>query len=273
MLGCRKSDSVKVLFEFIEQIKSREMRSNCVFSTEKIKELNGRGKLWVSVGEQAAIILFPDTENIVRLYYYAKNKDALGEIKSLLPECKETIICDVVGREPKSGEQATELEENGFYTYAVFQRMMCTEIRVDPALNVSDVQPALLSDAEEIFELLHQEFDRLTARFFSLDTLKKRISDNEVFVIRKDGKIAAFTIFDSRNKQVATLEYVITRAEYRNQKLARKILSYKWSRMNTSNYYVLWINKLCAGPIRSHEKNGYHTDGMYDYILLLKEPD
>lgn len=257
------------LFEFVQGMKSRDMRTNSIFTLPVLDTLCSEGKAWISIGEEAAVILCPDTENIVRLYYYAKNPSALHEVVSLLSETAERVVCDIVGKGEQAEALSHELQEAGFQFYAKFQRMVCTNIQTDDSLDLSHVEFARPEDAPEILEIVHQEFDPLTARIPCLEVLTKRIDEGEVFVVRRDGRIAGFTTFDSNRKRVALLDYVIVRPEYREEKIAKKILWHKWKHHNQSQYYILWINVLCTGPIRYHEKNGFQIDGMYDYILTL----
>lgn len=265
----KPTKDARELFEFVRGIKSREMRTNSIFTPPALEALCGEGKAWISLGEEAAVILCPDTENIVRLYYYAKDASALREVVSMLPETSERVVCDIVGKGEQTENLSQELQEAGFRFYAKFQRMMCNNLQTDDSLDLSQVEFARPEDALEILDIVHQEFDPMTARMPSVEALTKRIESGEVFVVRKDGRIAGFTSFDSNQKRVALLDHVIVRPEYREEKIAKKILWHKWKHHNESQYYILWINVLCDGPIRYHEKNGFQIDGMYDYILTL----
>ena len=255
------------LFDFVQKMKGCDMRTNAVFTLPALNDLCLQGKARILIGKEAAAILCPDTENIVRLYYYAKSAGALSEVVSLLPKTSSRIVCDVVGKGARPEMLSQELQQVGFRFYAKFQRMVCTDFKMDDSLDLSQVETARPEDAAEILEIVHQEFDPLTARIPSEEMLKRRIAEGEVFVIRQDKRIAGFTTFDSNQKRVALLDYVIVRPEYRGKKVAKRILWYKWSNHNQSQYYILWINVLCSGPIRYHEKNGFRADGMYDCIL------
>lgn len=265
------SASVSELFSFVRSIKSRDMRTNSVFTAPVLEDLCQKNLAWIAIGESAAVVLCPDTENIVRVSYYAKDAAALSEVAKLLPNTSARVICDIVGRDPAAEMQVKDLDAQGFLLYAKFQRMTCADLQIDSTLDFSMVEPAVAADAREIYDMLHQEFDPLTARFPALETLEERIRNSEVFVVRKDGKVAGFCVFSSHNRQIALLEYVIVRPEYRREKIAKTILHYKWRYRNQSRQYMLWINTQCAGPIRFYERNGFRADGLYDYILLPKQ--
>lgn len=264
----RSSQSASELFSFIQIHKSRNMKSNATFSASALEALREENSGWISIGSGAAIILCPDTENIVRLFYYARDKTTLPEVLELIPPLPESIVCDIVGREPAAATQAKELQDLGVSLYAKFQRMTCANFPVDSTLDFARVEPALQEDAQEIYEMLHQEFDPLTARMPSMQVLRERIQNLEVFLIRGGKEIAGFCIFSSRNKRGAIWEYAVVRPQFRRMGIANTILYYKWAHQNESQTYSLWVDTKCAGPIRFHESNGFREDGVYDYILL-----
>lgn len=252
----------------LQQIRKNGMRSNSVFPLADIIKKLECGDAWCAADEQAAIVIIPDNENIFRLYYFLSDSRDAGRIKGMLPPVDGKIVCDVIGREPKIYEQTKLLTDAGFILYATFQRMMCNTLTLPPSSIKHTVEPAKIEDAAEILELTRQEFDPLTARMHNMEQLQNIISANEVFVVRKEGRIAGFTIFDSAGKKVALLDHVIVRPEYRREGIGKSILAYKWNYANTSQYYVLWINEKCKGPIRYHEENGFQKDGMLDCIMV-----
>ncbi len=258
------------LFDFLRVIKSREMRTNATLTSTILQDMYSKGAVWINIGTFAAVVLCQSPGRIVRLYYYAKDDMALSEIPRLMPKIQDRIISDVIGKEPKVGMQVQELKKAGLEPYAKFQQMICSKLEPDSSLDLQDVELAKPGDAKEILEITCETFDPLTARIPSLETLLERISAHEVLLIRRNGHIAGFTSFVSHNKRVALLDHVIVRPEYRREKIARKILYYKWKNLNQSKYYILWINVLCSEPIHYHETNGFHVNGIYDYILAYK---
>lgn len=265
------SKRISDLVIFLPGIKSRELVSNVTFTIRCLEELEEQDRLWINIGTQSSIILVADNDDILRLYFYAAKKEYLKEVISLIPDYNGSIICDVIGRDEKIVELVKALNNIGFEIYAKFQRMLCNEINVGYNTEETGVEFAVPKDVDEILDITYSEFDPLTARIPSKSDLLNKINNKEVFVVRKDNKIAGFTSFDSNNKKVALLDHVIVRPEYRRQNIARRILYYKWSKYNQSKFYVLWINELCKGPIKYHECNGFVKDGIYDYVLTLRK--
>jgi len=265
------SDKIEALLDFIKDIKGPAARTNAVIMPSLLETFIKEHEGQIIVGKDVAVISIPDTENILRIQFFARSPEALKTLHELIPLTKRQIICEIVGRAPKVGSLAKELEEAGFSYYAKFQRMLCKTPQPDLTLDISEVEAACPEDAKEILDITRAVFDPLTARIPSLNSLIRRIEEGEVFVIRRAGQIAGFTSFDSKHKRVALLDHVIVRPEYRNQKIAKKILTYKWLMENESLHYILWINELCDGPIRYHKKNGFVCDGIYDYIFTIRK--
>lgn len=265
------SEKINDLVNFLQSIKSREQVSNVTFTIRYLQELEKQDRLWINIGTQSSIILIADNDDILRLYFYASKKECLKEVISLIPGHNGSIICDVIGRDEKIGELVKALGNTGFEIYAKFQRMLCNDINVVDNIEETGVEFARPKDVDEILDITYSEFDPLTARIPSRGDLLNKINNKEVFIVRKDDRIAGFTSFDSNNKKVALLDHVIVRPEYRNQNIARRILYYKWTKYNQSKFYILWINELCKGPIKYHECNGFTKDGIYDYVLTLRK--
>ena len=256
-------------FSFIRPLRSRESITNVVFTVPAAQELLDGGASLI-LGERAAVFVNPEPENLARVFFFAADQDALDEVRTLIPETGRDVVFDVVGRTERLDELKEILQAGGFSHYARFQRMLCKplpEIKDSPELD--EVVMADVGDAEEILGITHEAFDRMTAHILSVEGMRARIAAGEVYVVRRDGRIAGFSMFDSSASRVLLLDHVITRHEYRGQHIARRILYKKLLSMPGLDACILWINELCSGPIAYHESNGFRTDGTYDDIYTL----
>jgi len=262
------SETPEQLFDYIRNIKSQEMRSNSQWTIQTLKEKYAAGKVWIKCQRGLAIILLFDNEGVIRLSYYCEDPHSLLQMKGLIPTLQAPMVCDLLGKEPKVTMQAEELGIV-FQPYAQYKRMICTELISSDSIDISDVEPAHLGDEVEILEMLHGEFDVLTARMPNLDLIRQRIENEEVFVVRKDNMIAGFINFESKGLKAALLDYVMVRPEYRMQHIAKKIWNFKLKTHNESKYYYLWVNMARQSAIRFHERNGFRFDGMVDNIFKV----
>ena len=265
----QKKNTPESLFAFIKTIKSRQMRTNGQWTINTLQEKYDNNRLWISIESDIAIILLKDTENVLRLTYYAKDVDSLSHLLRVLPVIQAPIICDLLGKMPSLLQYSEELKQIGMVPYAQYQRMQCIDLTIDESIDTTEVQVARSEDADEIFSMLHDEFDVITARMPEKNTIRRRIEDKDVFVIRKSNLIAGFIVFDSRNKKSALLEYVMVRPEYREMHIAKKIWNYKLKYENESKYYYLWVNTDRKIAVKFHESNGYRFDGLIDNIFLI----
>lgn len=262
---------IEELFQFVRSIKSSQMITNSVFTPPALQQLAERRKIDITIGQRAAVVYHPDEGNLLRLFFYAADQEALAEVVALTPPVPKDMVrvCDVLGKESHLQKLRIEMQQAGFRFYARFQRMVCKELPTSSPYDLSQVELATLSDVSEIQEMLRTEFDPITAHFPRADEIERMIEQKDVFEIRDQGQIAGFSLFESRNRQVACLGYVITRPPYRGQHIARKLLMAKVLLYNESRYYYLWINELCHDAILTHEKNGFIKDGTYDDIFTI----
>lgn len=264
---------IETLFSFVREIRSPDMVTNAVFTPASLTELQSHKRLEIIIGKKSAIVCYPDEGNVFRIFFYAADLgESLKEVTVLLPSVsnKFSFVCDYIGKEPNLTKMRTAMEKVGFQFYARFQRMVCKEFPTESPWDLSQVELANKNDIPQIFEMLYSEFDPITAHFPSQKEMEKLIEHKEIFVIRKDKEIAGFTSFDSYEKKVACLGYVITRPQYRKQHMARKIFLAKTLHYNGNcRYYYLWINEQCIGAICCHKKNHFFKDGTYDDIYII----
>lgn len=263
-----ESDAIaKAYFAFVQSHRTKESITNLMATFPMLKMWVEAGAA-ITFGQQSAIVLQEDNEDILRLFFFAANADAMHEVFALLPQTQRDVVCEVVGRDDCTKNVVEALTAAGGIPYAKFQRMLLKPIVRETTLDLGQVEAARLEDAGELLEITHDAFDRLTAHMHSFEELCRMISAGEVLLIRKDGRIAGFSIFDSKHGRVMLLDHVVTRPEYRGQKIARRILMKKLKDTPRAESCVLWINTKCHGPIAYHESNGFKADGTYCNVFL-----
>lgn len=264
---------IETLFSFVNKIRSPNMITNAVFTPTSLTELQVHKQLEIIIGKRAAVICYLDERDIFRIFFYAADSDeALKEVIILLPSVnyKYSCVCDCIGKDLNLKRMRMAMEKVGFRFYARFQRMICKELPTASVWDLSQVDLAKREDMSEICNMLYSEFDPITAHFPSEKEIEKFINHEEIFVIRNSREIAGFTLFDSYEKKVAYLAYVITRPQYRKQYIARKIFLAKTLLYNKDcKYYYLWANKDSRTAIINHEKNLFFKDGTFDDIYTI----
>lgn len=264
---------IEALFSFIHKIRSPDMVTNAVFTPVSLTKLQAYKQLEIIVGKKAAVVCYPDERDIFRIFFYAADSDeALKEVILLLPSVsgKFSFVCDCIGKDLNLKKMRMTMEKIGFQFYARFQRMICKELPTISAWDLSQVDLAKREDIPEICNMLYSEFDPITAHFPSEKEIEKFIEHKEIFVIRNSQEIAGFTLFDSYEKKVAYLAYVITQPQYRKQYIARKIFLAKTLLYNGNcKYYYLWADQNAPTAIINHEKNLFFKDGTFNDIYTI----
>lgn len=264
---------IETLFSFVREIRSPDMVTNAVFTPVSLSDLQNYKQIEIIIGKQAAVVCYPDEGNVFRIFFYAADLfEALKEVTTLLPSVsgKFSFVCDCIGKDLNLKKMRMAMEKVGFQFYARFQRMICKELPTVSTLDLSQVELAKRDDISEICNMLYSEFDPITAHFPSEKEMEKFIEHEEIFVIRDGRGIAGFTVFDSYEKKVAYLAYVITRSQYRKQYIARKIFLTKTLLHNRNcKYYYLWVNKDSQTAIINHEKNLFFKDETFNDIYTI----
>lgn len=266
-----RSHSPEELFAFIKGIKSRDMRTNSTWTMQSLKASFDEGRVWICLGIDAALVLAEDGFEIIRLTYYAESADCLVNLANLIPEVKGKIVCDLIGRDSDVERWSVELPDHLFKSYATYRRMICDDIVTDNDLDLAGVSIAGLSDAEILGGMLSDEFDPMTAHMLSPETLRARIANHDVVVMRTSNDISGLAVFDAANKKVGLLDYIIVNRDYRRQGVGRKLINYKWRYANNCKYYYLWVNAEKQGAIDFHESNGFRFDGVSDRIFAVSK--
>ena len=256
----------KDYFAFVQSHRNKESITNLTATFPLLQDWVKAGANIV-FGQRSAIVLQKDTENILRLFFFAENADAMHEAFALVPKTQRDVVCEVVGRDDRTGNAIAALSAAGGVLYAKFQRMILKPIVRETTLDLRQVEAACPEDAGEILEITHAAFDRITAHMHDAQQLRQMISAGEVLLVRRDERIAGFSIFDSTHGRVMLLDHVVTRPEYRGQKIARCILMKKFQATPKAESCILWINTNCHDPIAYHESNGFKADGTYCNIF------
>lgn len=265
------NDSVNLKFEtlvtFLKRIKNRGMVSNSTFSAIQLKNMLLDKRYRFRLADNTLVIYETDRD-ITRLYFYTRGLDTIRELKDIII-AQPNLVCDFISKRTDNMEEiAKELISIGFSQYAVFIRMLCKNIKRENSVIYNKVEFAEPNDLDEIYSMLYNTFDKYTAHFPERNTILKRIYDREVFVVRGNGLIKGFSIFNSKDRKVAIFDYSIVRDEYRRQKIANDLLNYKLKYHNNSKCYYLWINEAFTNFIKFHNQNHFYEDGVIDTVFV-----
>lgn len=259
----------KELIQKINAIrKNKSYLTNAFFTKPQLDTM--LAKAGTQILESEDLILLMEEENdLVRVYFYAVDNVALGEIKDLMHRFNKPIVADVVGKNPKTEALAQVLADNGFEQYSVFVRMTCDDPEKLDDVDTSTVEYAKADDIDAIFELLYSEFDPLFSHIPPVEDIVVAISKEEITVVRRQQQLAGFAFFEVTSPQNVCLRYFIVNENYRRQGIGNALLARAFAYHGEGIKYMLWVGTYNSA-MNKYERLNFKQDGIIDYILKFK---
>lgn len=188
------------------------------------KKIHTSACYFLAAGD-SLFFLAPSHEVLYSLYFLSKNPETLGaDLPALMSGAtlSRPIRSSVIGREDTCLPVVAALEKNGFTTRNKLLRMLLRrpEEKVVEAMRLLAADYLDLAsfareeDAEEIRDLIHEEFDVIENNIPDLEEIRETIRNNNVTVIRMDGTIAAMHYFHVE-KGISHGYFDITRKSFR----------------------------------------------------------
>ena len=125
-------------------------------------------------------------------------------------------------------------------------------------------------DVATVHALLHQFFDEQTEQLPYLEELEELAAANQVLVLKQDGKLAGFVVFEL-SKVSLYLRYWFVHPDFRNQGVGGQLLNrYFYEGRNTkrAQHWVICTNE---NAIKRYLHYGYTEENMFDYVLTNKD--
>ena len=125
-------------------------------------------------------------------------------------------------------------------------------------------------DVATVHALLHQFFDEQTEQLPYLEELEDLAATNQVLVLKQDGKLAGFVVFEL-SKVSLYLRYWFVHPDFRNQGVGSLLLNrYFYEGRNTkrAQHWVICTNE---NAIKRYRHYGYTEENMFDYVLTNKD--
>lgn len=216
--------------------------------------------------------------------YLAADADRLNEgLESLLGNIHldQDIRASIVAKEPMAGGLAGMFQHQGFELTKKLIRTQSTQAA--PArlkamgMFAEEYQDcmsfAILQDAEEILEILKENFDLVADNIPELEAIRENILQKQVVVLRQDGKIASLRYFRFINNTYHGL-YEVTREEYRNGAFYMALMFFAFEHfeaLGKQNVRSLgWVDASREKLWKHYQKIDRFADGVVIYNMLLK---
>lgn len=243
--------------------------TNSFFPARQLAALVRSGGITIKMSSDTVIIL-AEEEQMVRLYFYASDIDSLRQLPLMIPlHIGKTIILDIIGKNPGAEILSNELEKHNFCSYSELIRMKRKNEEEMP-VNNSDVVYAGADDADEIMEILYEEFDVFISRLPTIHKLEEAISNREVTIVRQQGLLAGLAYFEKPGEKLKYLYQIVVRNAFRGTGIIDDLLIYTFKNTPKDTVFQLWAETKNEHAINKYRKYGFAPDGLVDYIMLYK---
>ena len=181
----------------------------------------------------------------------------------------KTLMLDVVGRKDSCEQVASCLAGVNLGEYCKLVRMWTRTPKTVECMT-NGVTFASKDDVATVHALLHQFFDEQTEQLPYLEELEDLAATNQVLVLKQDGKLAGFVVFEL-SKVSLYLRYWFVHPDFRNQGVGGQLLNrYFYEGRNTkrAQHWVICTNE---NAIKRYLHYGYTEENMFDYVLTNKD--
>lgn len=256
---------------------------NLFWDSHALRELLEKKTCFLHVEEQSLFLLVPTHSAYHDCFYMGKDVAALeAGLTKVLTQYQDTlpVRASVIGREAETAEIAALLQRQGFTLLKKLLRFRLNR----PRENILEIMRpyaeeyrehltfAAEKNAEEILEILSENFDLMGDNLPELDDIRKRIAKKEVAVLRQDGQIAALQYFSIQRGTLHSL-YDVTRKEYRGGNgffmgLAFFVHTHLQAQGRQYQRVLGWRDAAKQKLVKHAKKSDQHPDGIVIHNML-----
>lgn len=297
MEKCLLNNYIKAI-DFIHEENGRYITNN-FFNFNEIKDILNKKDCFFYDFCSTFFLIIPYHNVYYDLIYYSKGKEYL--YKDILYfinnyDYEYPVRASIIGKEPVTGNISELFEKSGFKLVKKLGRVVFDSVKNDnvvsfvnsfsdiqgnyeESINVKDEKNAMIpvfakpSDADNILEMLLEEFDMCGENVPELNEIIENIKKNQVAIIKKDNLIIAVNYFNIKNKiRFCIYEYV--RKEFRKNSpmfiLNNFIDKYIDKNGGIRRSYG-WRDVSKKRLIRVYQSLGERFDGVYIYNHVFKK--
>ncbi|HEY3932886.1 MAG TPA: GNAT family N-acetyltransferase [Verrucomicrobiae bacterium] len=268
MIQFRKVDEV---FDAIQKTKAKasDFRTNFFPVPAKLQNWIERDELLGEVRD-GATFFFRKDRDFFRFYFCAGSLEKLeSEILTLSFLKNGSVATDLVGNETAVAEMCAPLEAAGFSRYAQLQRMARPAQTGGLAVSNLPVVFAEKADAPTVLELIENAFDRFGEQLPALYEIEAAISNRQIFVVKRDGKIAGLLFFETQGFN-SIVRFWAVAEKFRALKIGSALMQHYFKTQNAVRRFTLWVNAANENAIQKYKHYGYAPDGLIDCVLANK---
>lgn len=279
--------SADKFFSALDALKASEQcRVGNIFqSSDDLSDIVNRGNCRFLKTGKSIFLLVPIHDNLKELFFLSANRESFAsDIPVLFSRFPDTasIKASIIGKEETGSDLAGILADNGFSVVKKLLRIrlgapdpkIMKSMRILAEEYLPYAEFAEEKDAEEILDIIMEEFDLVGDNVPSLEEIRKNIRKKNVTILRIDGTIASVHYFRVE-KGIAHGYFDITRKKFRGGNgfiFALNIFEYDYfQKMNikiTRSYG--WRDASKTRLVKSSSKTNAFPDGVVIYNMIRK---
>ncbi len=263
-----------------EHIRSQGLRlTNMMLDSYKLREVLQQKQCFFFYAENCLFILIPFHNSHYDVLYLATDEQALkNAIVEFLASYKEKKILrlSVIGKEPMAEKTANLFVENGFTLGKCLARTTVSGESFKAKKAISDlvdedIQVGFAKEehAEQILDILLENFDISSDNIPELEEIRTNIKKNQIVAIIINNQVASFIYYEIINNMLFSY-YDVTRKEYRNRFLLLYIgnfLADYFKEKQKVKRAFAWRDKANKRLIKYAALNNEFPDGVYLYNM------
>lgn len=181
------------------------------------------------------------------------------------------IVIDVVVKKEGNGE-VEALKAIGFDTYKSLYRMSHIGMLADDTWEKSEeVIYANMTDCQLVYDALQKDFDPICEQLPSLQEVKDYAQRSQLLIIKDEGRLCGFLIFELSGTTSWYLRYWYTSPEYRNQRVGAKLLKTALMIGKDTKRQQLWVISDNENAIKRYEHYGFQKEDLNDYVMIKRK--
>ncbi|MEG0586014.1 MAG: GNAT family N-acetyltransferase [Christensenellaceae bacterium] len=251
--------------QLITQSKAKkQLFTNNFLMASNLEKLINSNQIFAHNDEHSLLFLVEE-ENIFRCYYHAHDNATL----ELQPSAKPIVVEEIY------------LEKNGLSEFAdnILKRSGFTHFRTTLMLkldskDISFVEHhydfAVQNDFDQLKELIYMYFDPRADFIPTDDELVQAIKNNQIIVIRKQSRLAAFFYYEFKGKKMIHRLSAV-HEDFRNCHLGQELLqsSIMIGANNAVQTFEGWINSQNKASLAMYQKHSFEFTGRCaaEYVL------
>lgn len=263
-------ENIDILYDSIAVFRNTSQYTiSNFFANKEIDILSVRDNSLLIYEYAKCILIIKKDINCDHLFYVATDCQSLCDaLQKTIKNYNKTIVIDIVGFDSQTKNIRESLSTIGFQLYRTFYRMSrAINSCVNNDNTDNNIVFATMDDAQELFCLLHSNFDELCERIPSLSELQLLIKSRGVLIYKYHNEIACFVIFELKNMSFHW-RYWLTLPKYRDMHIGSKVVGKMMSIAQTAKRQILWVNSDNQNAINRHLHYGFKAEPLYDYVLI-----